>query len=219
MWWDGCCSPWPRRLLPPLKRKLWRYLNPDAAEAVLTRNYLTLVLMALFASCLVTRALGVFSMFGAFLMGVALHKETSLVTAWRQKFSDFVLVALVPIFFTNTGLQTEIGLLKTGTAWFGCGLILAVAIAGKLGGCYAGARFTGQARQTAACLGALMNTRGLMGLVAINVGLELGLLNRELFTMFIIMALFTTGMTGPLLRLWLPPELRPPAPGTQSHPS
>jgi len=115
-----------------------------------------------------------------------------------------VNVAPVPIFFTNTGLHTKIGSLSSATAWLGCLLVLLVAVAGKLGGCYLGARAAGQDRQNAASVAALMNTRGLMGLVAISVGRELELLNDELFTMFVIMALVTTLMTSPLLRLWLP---------------
>ncbi|MSR42496.1 MAG: sodium:proton antiporter, partial [Pedosphaera sp.] len=134
--------------------------------------------------------------------------ETGLVRAWREKFADFVLVALVPIFFTNTGLRTEIGALQNSTAWLGCAAVMAVAVVGKLGGCWLGARLTGQTNREAACVGALMNTRALMGLVAINIGLELGLLTRELFTMFVIMALLTTVMCAPLLRWWLPVELR-----------
>jgi Kef-type K+ transport system membrane component KefB len=82
------------------------------------------------------------------------------------------------------------------------------AVAGKLGGCYLGGRLTGQPWRDAACVATLMNTRALMGLVAINIGLDLGLLNRELFTMLVIMALLTTAMTGPMLRRFLPKELR-----------
>ena len=118
------------------------------------------------------------------------------------------LVAMVPIFFTNTGLHTDIGALKTATAWWACALVLAAAVAGKLGGCYFAARLTGQPARDAACIAALMNTRALMALVAINIGLDLGLLTRELFTMLVIMALLTTAMTGPLLRRWLPADLR-----------
>ena len=88
------------------------------------------------------------------------------------------------------------------------GIVLVSAVAGKLGGCYLGARLTGVPGPEAASIAALMNTRALMGLVAITISLELGLLTRELFTMFVIMALLTTVMTGPLLRLWLPPDLR-----------
>jgi Sodium/hydrogen exchanger family len=170
--------------------------------------YLALLLMVLFACCLMTNLLGVFAIFGAFLLGVALHEELSLVKAWRDQFMGLVLVALVPIFFTNTGLHTEIGVLKTPAAWLGFSLVMLMAVAGKLGGCYLGARYTGQPVRESACVAALMNTRALMGLVAINVGLDLGLLTRELFTMFVIMALLTTAMTEPLLRWWLPRQLR-----------
>jgi Kef-type K+ transport system membrane component KefB len=174
--------------------------------------FLAVLLMALFSSCLVTNKLGVFSIFGAFLLGTALHQQTDLVKAWRDQLSNFVLVALVPIFFTNTGLRTEIGSLQSSAAWLACGLVLFVGAAGKLGGCWLGARLSGQPNRDAASIAALMNTRGLMGLVAINVGYDLGLLPKELFTMFVIMSLLTTAMTGPLLKLWLPDEIRPLTP-------
>jgi Kef-type K+ transport system membrane component KefB len=192
----------------PALRRLWLRQHPADGRAGLSASFLALLLMVLFTCCLVTNGLGVFSIFGAFLCGVALHQEPSLVRAWREKFQNFVLVALVPIFFTNTGMHTEIGQLETGLDWLGCGLVLAVAVAGKLGGCFVGAVTTGQTARAAGCIAALMNTRALMGLVAINVGLELKLLNARLFTMFVIMALLTTVMTGPLLRWWLPRELR-----------
>jgi Kef-type K+ transport system membrane component KefB len=105
-------------------------------------------------------------------------------------------------------LNTKIGSLQTTEAWLACALVLAAAIAGKLGGCYLGARLTGQPPREAGCLAALMSTRGLMALIAINIGLDLGLLTPALFTMLVIMALLTTAMCGPLLRWWLPPGLR-----------
>lgn len=195
-------------VIGPALRKLWnRYREPGETPR-LSANFLALLLMVLLTCCLVTNLLGVFSIFGAFLLGVALHQEPSLVQAWREKFQTFVLVALVPIFFTNTGLHTVIDSLNTGTAWAGCGLVMLAAVAGKLGGCFVGAVTTGQPAREAGSIAALMNTRALMGLVAINVGLELKLLNREVFTMFVIMALVTTAMTGPLLRWWLPVGLR-----------
>jgi Kef-type K+ transport system membrane component KefB len=123
-----------------------------------------------------------------------------LVRVWRERFSDFVLVALVPIFFTNTGLRTEIGALTTPLAWWGAVVVMVAAVGGKLGGCYLGARFSGQPSREAFGIAALMNTRALMGLVAINVAMELGLLTPALFTMFVLMALITTAMTVPLLR-------------------
>jgi Kef-type K+ transport system membrane component KefB len=197
-----------QKLVGPALTRLWRTRHAEQDNPELSPGFLALLLVVLFACCLVTHELGIFTLFGAFLLGVSLHGEVSLVRAWRARFSQFVLVALVPIFFTNTGLRTEIGSLTTWTAWIGCGVVLVSAVAGKLGGCYLGARLTGQPGREAASIAALMNTRALMGLVAITISLELGLLTPELFTMFVIMALLTTVMTGPLLRLWLPPELR-----------
>jgi Kef-type K+ transport system membrane component KefB len=174
----------------------------------MSNSFLALLLTGLFASCLATHYLGIFVIFGAFMFGTCLHQEATLVKAWRDRFSGVVLVAFVPIFFTNTGLNTKIGSLQTPLAWFACVLVLAAAIIGKLGGCYLGARLTKEPPRVAGSIAALMNTRALMGLIAINVGLELGLLTPALFTMLVIMALLTTAMCGPLLRWWLPKDLR-----------
>jgi Kef-type K+ transport system membrane component KefB len=195
-------------VIGPVLLKLWRKSVAKQAEGGMSRSFLALLLVVLFACCIATNKLGVFAIFGAFLLGVALHSQRDLVKAWRERFSDFVIVAMVPIFFTNTGLNTNIGSLQTPLAWIGCGVVLLAAVAGKLGGCYLGARLTGQTPREAGCIAALMNTRALMALVAINIGLDLKLLNAQLFTMLVIMALLTTAMTEPLLRRWLPKELK-----------
>jgi Kef-type K+ transport system membrane component KefB len=197
-----------QKLVGPWLRRVWVRGQEQQRDRSLSVSYLTLLLLVLFGSCLISNRLGVFAIFGAFLLGVALHQQTDLVAAWRNRFSDFVIVAMVPIFFTNTGLNTEIGSLKTVFAWLGCAVVLLAAVAGKLGGCFLGARLTGLGAREAGSVAALMNTRALMGLVAVNIGLDLKLLNRELFTMLVIMALLTTAMTEPLLRWWLPKELR-----------
>jgi Kef-type K+ transport system membrane component KefB len=197
-----------QKAVGPGLRWVWRRSQERNGGQGMSVSYLTLLLVVLFASCLVSNRLGVFAIFGAFLLGVSLHQQLDLVKAWRERFSDFVLVAMVPIFFTNTGLNTEIGALNTWGMWLGCGVVLLAAVVGKLGGCFVGARCTGQSTREAGCIAALMNTRALMALVAINIGLDLKLLNRELFTMLVIMALLTTAMTGPLLRWFLPPELK-----------
>jgi Kef-type K+ transport system membrane component KefB len=197
-----------QKVIGPALRKLWRKSIAGAEAPGMPNSFLALLLIGLFASCLVTHELGIFVIFGAFLFGVCLHQETALVKAWRDRFSGVVLVAFVPIFFTNTGLNTRIGSLRTPEAWLACALVLAAAVAGKLGGCYLGARATGQPPREAGCIAALMNTRALMALIAINVGLELKLLTPALFTMLVIMALLTTAMCGPLLRWWLPKDLR-----------
>jgi Kef-type K+ transport system membrane component KefB len=197
-----------QKVIGPALRLLWRKTVHDAHEKGMPNSFLALLLVALFGSCLVTHYLGIFVIFGAFLFGTCLHQEHAIVKAWRDRFSGVVLVAFVPVFFTNTGLNTKIGSLQTTEAWLACALILAAAVAGKLGGCFFGARLTGQPVREAGCIAALMNTRALMGLIAINVGLELKLLTPELFTMLVIMALATTAMCGPLLRWWLPKELK-----------
>jgi Kef-type K+ transport system membrane component KefB len=197
-----------QKIIGPWLRKLWRKSMADSNESGMPNSFLALLLIALFASCLATHYLGIFVIFGAFLFGTCLHQEPSLVKAWRDRFSGVVLVAFVPIFFTNTGLNTKIGSLQTPEAWFACALVMVAAVAGKLGGCFLGARMTGQSVREAGCIAALMNTRALMALIAINIGLDLGLLTPALFTMLVIMALLTTAMCGPLLRWWLPKDLR-----------
>jgi Kef-type K+ transport system membrane component KefB len=197
-----------QKIVGPAMRKFWRKSIAGSKTAGMPNSFLAVLLIGLFACGLITHELGIFVIFGAFLFGTCLHQEPGLVKAWRDGFSGVVLVAFVPIFFTNTGLNTRIGSLQTPEAWLACGLVLAVAVAAKLGGCYLGARLTGQPPREAGCIAALMNTRALMGLIAINIGLDLGLLTPALFTMLVIMALLTTAMCGPLLRWWLPQELR-----------
>jgi Kef-type K+ transport system membrane component KefB len=196
------------------KKSAARVEPADASK--MPSTFLAALLICLFGCCLVTNFLGVFSFFGAFLLGVALHEQADLVKAWRDQVSNFVMVALAPVYFTNTGLRAEIGSINSSAAWQGCALVLLTGAAGKLFGCWAAARASGQTQRESLCIAALMNTRALMGLVAINVGYELGLLPRELFTMFVIMSLATTAMTGPLLKWSLPVELRPLLPGFDS---
>jgi Kef-type K+ transport system membrane component KefB len=196
------------KVVGPLIIKAWRRQCETYQTETFTPGFLALLFCTLFISALITSKLGIFAIFGAFALGVALHSEPSLVKAWRERFADFVIVALVPIFFTNTGLNTKIGSFDNSTAWLACGLVSAVAIIGKLGGCTLGARWGGATWREGLSIGALMNTRALMGLIAINVGKDLGLLNDKLFTMFIIMCLVTTATTGPMLHWWLPDEER-----------
>ncbi len=196
------------KIVGPLIIKAWRKQCEAYQTETFTPGFLALLFCVLFISSLITSKLGIFAIFGAFALGVALHSEPTLVKAWRERFADFVIVTLVPIFFTNTGLNTKIGSFDNATAWIGCGLVCGIAIIGKLGGCTLGARWAGAPWREGLSIGALMNTRALMGLIAINVGKDLGLLNDKLFTMFIIMCLLTTATTGPMLRWWLPDDLK-----------
>jgi len=115
------------------------------------------------------------------------------------KIEDFSLVILLPLFFAYTGLKTQIGLLNDGSAWLICGLIILVAVAGKVFGSVAAAKFTGQSWADSLAIGVLMNTRGLMELIVLNIGYDLGVLSPTVFTMMVLMALVTTFMTSPAL--------------------
>ena len=193
------------RWVGPLIIYAWRAQCRRYDTRTFTPGFLALLLAAMFGCALVTHVLGIFTIFGAFALGVALHSEPSLVKAWRDRFGDFVIVALVPVFFTNTGLNTKISSFDTTLAWLGCAVVCLAAVVAKLAGCAAGARMAGASWRESLSIGALMNTRALMGLVAINAGRDLGLLNDQLFAMFVVMCLVTTMVTAPMLHLWLPP--------------
>jgi Kef-type K+ transport system membrane component KefB len=120
-----------------------------------------------------------------------------------RKLEDLTVVFLVPLFFAFAGLRASLGLVQSGSLWGYTLLIIAVAIAGKLGGCGITARLTGMRWREATALGVLMNTRGLMELVVLNIGLDIGVLGPELYTMMVIMAITTTFLTMPLLSLLL----------------
>ncbi|MBX7059702.1 MAG: cation:proton antiporter [Leptospirales bacterium] len=169
---------------------------------------LTLFLLAPFASAMVTQAIGVHALFGAFLAGVIMPAGGELRRMLSEKLSDVSVRLLLPLFFAFTGLRTELGLLEDASAWLTCGLITLTAVVGKLGGSAIAARLVGESWRDSAAIGILMNTRGLMELVVLNIGLELGVLSPSLFAMMIVMALATTVMTSPALALlnWLSPD-------------
>jgi Kef-type K+ transport system membrane component KefB len=160
---------------------------------------IALVLVGLLLSALVSERIGVHAIFGAFLFGAVLPHDTALARSLKERMEDLVTVLLLPAFFAFTGMRTEIGLVSGLDEWLICGLILLVATAGKFGGTLAAARFTGLPWRQAAGLGILMNTRGLMELVVLNIGLDLGVISPTLFTMMVLMALATTIATTPVL--------------------
>jgi len=152
-----------------------------------------------FASAVVTEIIGVHAIFGAFLAGVALSANSSVRSLVEERIHALASAMLVPLFFAAAGLRTELSLLAGTRNWLVCAAIIAVAIVGKLGGGALAARWTGMAWRDSLALGVLMNTRGLMELIVLNVGYELGILSPTLFSMMVLMALVTTGMTAPLL--------------------
>lgn len=158
-------------------------------------------LIFLFASALVTELIGIHALFGAFLAGVVFSSNETLRSFLKERLESFSAIFLLPLFFAFTGLRTQIGLLAGWQDWALCGGIVAVAVAGKLGGSMLAARWTGMEWLDAFSLGALMNTRGLVELIVLNLGYDLGILPPRIFAMLVIMALTTTVMTGPLLAL------------------
>ncbi|MFN0008948.1 MAG: cation:proton antiporter [Planctomycetota bacterium] len=188
---------------------LYFVVRPLAASFVAARGRapersqgtLAVACVALLLCALVTESIGIHALFGAFLLGAVIPHDSLVARDIRGKLEDAVVVLLLPVFFAFTGLRTELGLLDGPAEWLTCGAIVAVASAGKFGGTFFAARATGSAWREAAELGVLMNTRGLMELIVLNVGLDLGVLSPSLFAMFVLMALVTTLATTPLLEL------------------
>jgi Kef-type K+ transport system membrane component KefB len=148
-----------------------------------------------------TEFIGVHAIFGAFLFGTIVPHDSALARTLTGRLQDFVTILLLPAFFAFTGMRTRIDLVAGYDQWLVCGAIIVVATLGKFGGTLAAARLTGLDWRQASALGILMNTRGLMELIVLNVGLDLGVISPTLFAMLVIMALVTTLATTPLLEL------------------
>ena len=165
----------------------------------LNRSFAVIAFVVLFLSALTTELIGIHALFGAFLAGVIMPAQADFRKMLAIKIEDVSLVILLPLFFASTGLKTQIGLLNDASAWLTCGLIILVAVVGKVGGSLAAAKFTGQSWSESLALGVLMNTRGLMELIVLSIGYDLGVLSPTVFTMMVLMALVTTFMTSPAL--------------------
>jgi Kef-type K+ transport system membrane component KefB len=164
-----------------------------------------LVLAAVLLSSLATEVIGIHAVFGAFMLGALIPHDSQLARTFTAKMRDIVTVLLLPAFFAITGMRTEIGLISGWNSWLICVAIILVATLGKFGGTLAAARLSGLSWRSAAALGTLMNTRGLMELIVLNIALELGIISPALFAMMVIMALVTTMAAAPMLR-WLHSE-------------
>ena len=190
-------------------RKLLRGFERVFREkGALSENLMAFMLLLVLVSALCTEYLGIHLLFGAFLMGAIMPKQRHFVRYVLDRFETITVTLLLPLFFAFTGLRTNIGLVKGPQMWMYCGLIILVATAGKLGGSTLASCLTGIPLREAAGLGTLMNTRGLMELVILNIGLDIGIISPALFSMMVIMALVTTFMTTPMLLLICPKEFR-----------
>ncbi|MBC7713394.1 MAG: cation:proton antiporter [Rhizobacter sp.] len=156
-------------------------------------------LVGILISALITETIGIHAIFGAFLFGVIIPNNSFVSHDLDYKLQEIVRVLFLPAFFAYTGMKTQIGLMDTAHDWILCLVIIAVATLGKFGGTVISAKLLKHPWRESLILGILMNTRGLVELIALNIGLELGILSPRLFTMLVIMAVVTTFMTGPVL--------------------
>ncbi|OFV92387.1 MAG: hypothetical protein A3H95_04795 [Acidobacteria bacterium RIFCSPLOWO2_02_FULL_64_15] len=193
---------------PVLRR--WARSAVGARDGELSLGALATLLVLIFTSAAVTNLIGIFSIFGAFLIGAVLYDEDAFREAVKRRLHDFVVAFFLPIFFTYTGLRTDIGTLQGASMWVLCALVLLAALIGKLGGCTAAALLAGFRVREAALVGVLMNTRALMELIVINIGYDLGVIPKSVFFMLVFMAIVTTYMTTPIVRrLIVATELEP----------
>jgi Kef-type K+ transport system membrane component KefB len=191
----------------------WFVLKPFAAwllrklpvqDGHIPPNLLTVIVCLVFALGICTYELGIFTIFGGFLAGLLFHHDKKFVDAWRSQIGKFVMVFFLPVFFTYTGLRTNVLGLASAADWMWLSLVLCAAILGKIVPVYIAGRFSGFNPRESVILGSLMNTRALMELIVLNIGFDLGFIPQNVFTMLVIMAVTTTVMTGPLLRVLLP---------------
>ncbi len=185
-------------LVRPLLKRAIRRVNPH--DGTMSGNLLGGLLVVIFLAAMTTYKIGIFAIFGGFMMGVILFDEHALVAAWRERVGGFVTVFFLPIFFTYTGLRTSIGGLDGVADWSWCLAIVIVACSSKWLAAYIAARRSGFAHPEAAMMGFMMNTRALMELIVINVGFDLGVISQKIFTMLVIMAIASTVITTPALR-------------------
>jgi Kef-type K+ transport system membrane component KefB len=190
------CMVWGVR---PLLKK-WTERQMREYQGKLSLGGLAVLLIMIMVAALITNLIGIFSIFGAFFFGALLYDRHEFRQAVQERLRDFVTVFFLPIFFTYTGLRTDIGTMGGAGLWFMCGLVLLTAFVGKFGGCWLAARFNGLPWREASMIGIMMNTRALMELIVINIGFELGVIPKSVFFMLVFMAVASTYVTTPILR-------------------
>ena len=188
-------------LSPVIPRLLAAYPLHDGR---LPANLMAAVICLMFATGICTYRLGIFAIFGGFAAGLLFHRHEAFVNAWHRQVGQFVLVFFLPVFFTFTGLRTNVLGLTTASDAQWLLVVLGAAILGKVLPVYWAARLSGFDRQHGWILGSLMITRGLMELIVLNIGLDLGFIPPKVFTILVIMAIVTTLMPGPILKVLLP---------------
>ncbi len=187
---------------------LTRFGKVCSTKESISKSVAAVFFILILLSAYATEVIGIHAIFGAFLAGVIMPPHANFRKIFAEKIEDVALLLFLPLFFVFTGLRTQISLLHDSTSWQICGLIILVAVVGKFLGSAVAAKFVGQNWRNSIIIGALMNTRGLMELIILNIGYDLGILSPDIFAMMVIMALATTSMAGPVLDLvdWLLPD-------------
>ncbi len=178
-----------------------RAVRAEEPRKEVSQSAIAVVVVGVLLSTLATEAAGIHAIFGAFLVGAIIPHDSRLALELTNKLEDLVVVLFLPAFFAFTGMRTQIGLVHGAAQWLLCGVILATASIGKFGGTFVAARISGFDSRDAASLGILMNTRGLVELIVLNIGLDLRILSPTLFAMLVLMAIITTFATTPMLHL------------------
>jgi Kef-type K+ transport system membrane component KefB len=186
-------------MLKLIRPFLKRIGDLHATQENLSKPVVAIFFITLILSSYLSEIIGIHALFGAFMAGAIMPENSKFRSVFIDKIEDVALVLLLPLFFVFTGLRTQIGLLDDPELWKVTGLIILVSVGGKFVGSALAAKFVGQNWKDSLTIGALMNTRGLMELVVLNIGYDLGVLGPEIFAMMVIMALVTTVMTGPAL--------------------
>ncbi len=188
-------------MLLVVKPFMYRFGKVYASREVMGKPVVAFVFLLMLISTLMAEAIGINALFGAFMAGVVMPEHLNFKRVFTEKIEDVSLVILLPLFFVATGLRTEIGLINTTHLWLVCGIIILVATGSKILGTMLASRYVGLTWNHSLILGMLMNSRGLMELIVLNIGYDLGILSPELFSMLVLMALVTTIITGPGLSL------------------
>jgi Kef-type K+ transport system membrane component KefB len=182
----------------------WLMRTLPVVGGQISSNLMAVTIALLFSLGICTYLVGIFAIFGGFAAGLLFHRHRAFVEAWRHQVGQFVLVFFLPVFFTYTGLRTNVLGLTTQSDWEWFSVILAAAIIGKIVPVSAAARISGFSLDESVVMGVLMNTRALMELIVLNIGFDLGFIPHHVFTMLVVVAVVTTVMAAPLLRILLP---------------
>ncbi|KAH9851762.1 Sodium/hydrogen exchanger family-domain-containing protein [Lenzites betulinus] len=215
LWILLVCVGWTLFLLFVVKRALyWLARRTGSTRDGPTMFFMTVTMLLLFGSAFFTDIIGVHAIFGAFLAGIIVPREGGLAIALTEKLEDMVSIIFLPLYFTLSGLSTDLGLLNNGITWGYTVAICTLAYVGKFGGCTLASRYAGFSWREASTIGSLMSCKGLVELIVLNVGLSAGILSPRVFSMFVLEALLLTFMTTPAVSFLYPPQYRTRATAT-----